>query len=88
MMFNSPVTTWLGIAYEVLVLILQAMKDQPIPATPEEWGILAAKVFPGLIAFASKDWNKTNAVQANPTPQTAPVAPITTMVEPIVPPKG
>ena len=86
-MFSSPVTSWIAIVYEVLIVMSQAIKDTPVPSTPEEWVALFLKILPGLGIFFSKDWNKTNAVQANPTPQTAPTVP-STMAEPTAQPGG
>lgn len=81
--FASSWTTWVGIVIEALTFFERYLADNPIPQEPKEWTRFILQIVIGIGLIASKDWNKTNAVHANPTPQTAPALAGTTMVEPI-----
>lgn len=87
-MFSSKYTTWLGIAVEIITLLERFSAEKPIPSTPEEWYRFTLQVMVGIGLILAKDFNKTNAAQANPTSQTAPTVSNTTMVEPTLTPKG
>lgn len=87
-MFQSKWTTWLGLFVEALTFLERFMTDHPIPNNPQEWSRFILQIAIGIGLIASKDWNKTNAVHANPTSQTAPTIQNTTMVEPIAEQKG
>ena len=86
-MFSSPVTSFIAVVYEVLIVVSQAVNDTPFPQTSEQWFSLVLKILPGLGIFFAKDWNKTNAVHANPLPSTAPPV-VSTMPDVTTPAKG
>lgn len=78
-MFSSPVTSWIAVIYEILIVVSQAVKDTPFPQTPEEWFTLILKVLPGFGIFFAKDWNKSNAQNPKAVSETVPAEGVPTM---------
>lgn len=84
MLFASKYTLWLGVFVEILTLGERMMTEKPIPSSGPEWSRFLLQLAIGIGLILSKDWNQTNAVHANPTPQAAPSAPNTAMTEPTI----
>lgn len=86
-MFSSKYTTWLGIVVEVITFLERLSTEKPIPDTPEQWYRFVLQIAIGIGLILSKDFNKTNAVHANPVPSTAPSIQ-SVMPDPTTQPKG